>query len=208
MNKRALLIRARITGEQCEIDAVACALSAAEIVPVLVDLTQDAETSLINPLDQLLNVLIDAPPFDFVYLCAARGDRWFGDQEIGLEMCWKQLSMILCMHVAEESTVFLASGKSGLGSVSHALFDGCDDVETIVAPKFDATWRQSMTAATTFVHHVFACGSDPDVAVAAASVAANTTFQYRDRTSTIETLEFRDYQREQEQLHEHDQLAV
>lgn len=195
MEKNALLIKARVSGERCELTGVASTLSAAGITPLVVDLT---EISIEEPLDHLAATLMDADPFDLVYVCGARGNEWFGDDQIGLEMSWQQLSMVLCGNTNPGATIFLAAGNSGLASVSHALFYGCDNVGLVIAPKFDATWRQNMTSASTYLHHRFSCGSDPEIAVDAASVAANTKYQYRDRASILETPEYRSYEAQQD----------
>ena len=195
MEKSALLIKARVSGQACELTGVASTLSAAGILPLEVDLT---DLVLEEPMDHLAMSLMEVEPVDLVYVCGARGDEWFGDEQIGLSMNWQQLSMILCSNTKPGATVFLAAGNSGLASVSHALFYGCTNVDLVVAPKFDATWRHNMTAASTYLHHRFSCGSDPDTAVSAASVAAHTTYQYRDRATTVETLEYRMYASEQD----------
>lgn len=189
---RALLVKARAVGDRCEIGQVASALKGAGFEISSVDLTEDPFD---DPLSQLTMALMqESVAFDLVYLCGSRGEEWFGDPSFGLAVPWDQMSMILCCYVTPGATVFLAAGNTGLASVSHAIFYACGYVDTIVAPKFDATWQDNMTAASTYVHQRFVRGVDPDLAVKAASVASGTTYQYRDRATTEETSEYRLYE--------------
>lgn len=177
---RALIIVATGDDALCELASIKSAFKYEGIEVDTIDMRRGVCTS-----DSLRKrVARKKVSWSYVYVCGHGDGQTFGDDNLGLTVFWWDLSFWICDKLEPSATFLAACCRGGFNQVAYEIFAGCDRVDAVIGPRFNAYSGDLRAGFIAYLHHVESRRNDPTTAALAAGAASGIDFVLFDRLET------------------------